>query len=773
MRFNELITGVRSDIAIKVFGEDLDYLNKKALQIKKLVEDIPGAADVILEKTAGLPQMIVNYNWDKIARYGLNTDELNKQLTMAFGGAIAGKVFEGEKRFDIAVRFDKNFRKDIENIRQINISLPNGSQIPLTEVAKIDYSSGPARISRDDAHRRVVVSVNVRNRDLESVVKDIEKKIDDELELMPGYYVDYGGQFENLKNATNRLSLAVPVSLLLIFIFLHFAFKSLKEATLIFTAVPLSAVGGVLFLWLRGMPFSVSAGIGFIALFGVAVLNGIVLIEYLKELKQQGITDTRELVIKATTGRLRPVLLTAAAAALGFLPMAISTSAGAEVQRPLATVVIGGLITSTLLTMIALPLLYAVLINIEGVKLFPPKLIRKSMIITVPLIFIFGFNANSQSKSLSLEDAIQVGISNNSELKSYHLDAQKTLALIPTAYDFNPTSFSYEYDANNIAGNGYPLSVISVEQSFKLPKYYKTRKKFNELNYNISSVKYQIKKKELEKTISIQYLEVVYLENMKKYLDKLDSIYNKLLIAVNRKFELGEISEIEKLNVFAKKQEIELKKNQLQLEINISLDKFNSVLQSDTVYYVKFQSLKPMDYEIDSTQENIFITYLNRLSNLELQKLKIEKNKLLPDFSLGLFTGTNIQKDSRFYNGISLGMGVPILRKDKNAKIKAMEISLESLNEKNKDFKIKYFNKLNNLKSKLEKYNYAISYYNDFGDMLFKKILNTAQKSYDLGQIDIFKYLQSIETAMNMKMDYYDNLYKRNKKIIELKYFTY
>ncbi len=378
MRFNELITGVRADIAVKIFGEDLDYLAAKAEEIEKLIKGIPGAADVILEKTAGLPQMGVHYNREKIAAYGIDIAELNRQLTMAFGGEKAGNIFEGEKRFDIVVRLKPEDRTSIDNLRNLPVLLNNGAVIPMSEVAAVEYTTGPAKISRENTHRRVVVSVNVRNRDLESVINDIRKKLDAEMTLKPGYYISYGGQFENLKNATQRLSIAVPIALLLIFIFLHFAFNSFREAAIIFSAVPLSAVGGVTFLWIRGMPFSVSAGIGFIALFGVAVLNGIVLIEYLKELREEGHLNMKDLVMKATKERLRPVMLTAAAAALGFLPMAISSSAGAEVQRPLATVVIGGLITSTMLTMIALPLLYAVLIDIKGIAFNPLRLIRES-----------------------------------------------------------------------------------------------------------------------------------------------------------------------------------------------------------------------------------------------------------------------------------------------------------------------------------------------------------------------------------------------------------
>jgi len=373
MRFNELITGVRADLAIKIFGEDLEVLNAKALEIKKLIDGVPGAADIIMEKTAGLPQISIKYNREKLSVYGISVDELNRLISAAFAGTTAGNIFEGEKRFDLVVRLADSYRHDIDNVRNLLVSVPSGGLVPLRELAQVEYTKGPAKISRDNTHRRVVVSVNVRNRDLESVVKDIQKILDSKLKLPAGYYIEYGGQFENLRNARNRLLVAVPVALALIFIFLHFAFHSLKDAILVYTAVPLSVIGGILMLWFRGMPFSISAAVGFIALFGVAVLNGIVLIEHLKELQEEGVDDLRERIMRATRDRLRPVLLTASAAAMGFLPMAISTSAGAEVQRPLASVVIGGLITSTLLTMVALPLLYAVFENFKGIKFWTFK----------------------------------------------------------------------------------------------------------------------------------------------------------------------------------------------------------------------------------------------------------------------------------------------------------------------------------------------------------------------------------------------------------------
>lgn len=366
MRFNELISGTRSDVAVKIFGEDLAILAEKAEQIKHAISNVEGASDIIVEKIDGLPQMAVTYDRKRIAQYGLNISDVNDIVAMAFAGQTVGTVFEGERRFDLVIRMSGDFRNDIDDLKNLYIPLPDGGQIPLRQLAHVDYTEGPAKISRDDTKRRVVIGINVRNRDMESVVKDVSEIIDTKINLPSGYYVTYGGQFENLQNAKNRLMIAVPVALCLIFILLYFAFGSLRETMLVFTAIPLSAVGGILFLWIRGMPFSISAGVGFIALFGIAVLNGIVLIEHLKELSQKGMKNIDELILKGTVDRLRPVTLTAAAAALGFLPMAISSSAGAEVQRPLATVVIGGLVTATMLTMIVLPVLF---------KMFDKKLV--------------------------------------------------------------------------------------------------------------------------------------------------------------------------------------------------------------------------------------------------------------------------------------------------------------------------------------------------------------------------------------------------------------
>jgi heavy metal efflux system protein len=363
MRFNELMTGVRSDIAIKIYGEDLDKLANTANNAIGLIGNIEGVADIKAEQVTGMPQITVRYNPDKMALYGLNVGDLNKVVRTGFAGEITGKVYEGEKRYDLVVRLDKDFRQDISNVKNIFVSLPNGNQIPLEQVADVNFEQGPAQISRDESRRRVVIGLNVRGRDVKSVVNDIQARLEAKLKLPEGYFITYGGQFENLVEANKRLAIAVPVALLLIFILLYFTFGSIKQSLLIFTAIPLSAIGGVFALWLRGMPFSISAGIGFIALFGVAVLNGIVLIGYFNQLKTEGITSVMDRVIEGTKVRLRPVIMTAAVASLGFLPMALSNGSGAEVQKPLATVVIGGLLTATLLTLIVLPILYLLFEN--------------------------------------------------------------------------------------------------------------------------------------------------------------------------------------------------------------------------------------------------------------------------------------------------------------------------------------------------------------------------------------------------------------------------
>ncbi|WP_019991293.1 efflux RND transporter permease subunit [Rudanella lutea] len=359
LRFNELMTGVKSDIAVKIYGEDLTTLFAKANLATAKLKSIPGVADLKVEQISGLPQMLVSYNRARLAQYGVSVASLNRILKAAFAGEAAGVVFEGEKRFDLVVRLDSTYRQDIENIRQLYVDLPSGQQVPLAELATIRYQDAPMQISRDNARRRITIGINVRGRDVESLVGEMKTVLEQQVPLPAGYSYTFGGQFENLVKAKERLGVAVPLALVLIGLLLYFTFGSAQQALLIFSAIPLSAIGGVVALWLRGMPFSISAGVGFIALFGIAVLNGIVLISYFNELQKEGVADALTRVRQGTRVRFRPVVMTAAVASMGFLPMALSTSAGAEVQKPLATVVIGGLVSATLLTLVVLPVLYS------------------------------------------------------------------------------------------------------------------------------------------------------------------------------------------------------------------------------------------------------------------------------------------------------------------------------------------------------------------------------------------------------------------------------
>lgn len=771
MRFNELITGVRADIAVKIFGEDLDYLNQKAIEIKQLIEDVPGAADVIMEKTAGLPQMIVEYDRNALAMYGLSVDELNEQLSMAFGGSSAGKVFEGERRFDLVVRLNENYRKDLESIKQLNVGLPNGEQIPLSQLAKIEYTEGPAKISRENTQRRVVVSVNVRNRDLESVVKDIQEKIDENVVLTTGNYITYGGQFENLNNATTKLLFAVPVALLLIFVFLHFAFGSFKEAAMIFTAVPLSAVGGVFLLWVRDMPFSVSAGIGFIALFGVAVLNGIVLIEHLNALYKGGMTDMRALVMKATRERLRPVILTASAAALGFLPMAISTNAGAEVQRPLATVVIGGLVTATLLTMIMLPLLYATFHNVTGIQLWPLKWKRKVMGI-VGFLFLVPMLGHSQVNISSMESAVDLALENNIELHTYLLNVEKQKALQASAWNIEATQFYYDFDENNMADNGHPLNVFGIEQNFNFPTVYTSQKKVNKAYTVLSELQYENQIKKLSKEVSLVYQQLqYYYYSQRNYLLQIDSVYQLFMYGIEESYKAGELKPLDKLNAQVLRQEVSMELTHLDFDISIAEKNIAGLLQSDTVLVIEAQEIKRLNI-LPNDQFSISEKMVQQITRIERTHLKHEQNTLLPDIKLGYYNGTNRFEDSKHYNGYTLGLGIPIFFGEKKSKIKARKIGLQYAEERESYTKLKLKVREQKLMQEMQKYDAVLKQYDEMGANIYMELIRNAKISFQSGDISVFEFVQSVKSAIDIHLYYLENLLDRNKVVLEINYLS-
>ncbi|MBN1253387.1 MAG: CusA/CzcA family heavy metal efflux RND transporter [Bacteroidales bacterium] len=768
MRFNELITGVRSDIAIKIFGEDLDYVNKKAFEVKKIISDIPGASDIILEKTSGLPQIRVSYNRSKIAYYGVDINNLNTYLAAAFGGKITGVVFEGEKRFDMVLRFNNQNRTDIEDIRQLNVPVSSGTQVPLSELADIQYTEGPAKISRDNTHRRVVVSVNVLNRDLQSVIQDIQQRIDENIKLTPGNYIEYGGQFENLQNATDRLMLAVPVAMLLIFIFLHFAFKSLKDAIMIFTAIPLATVGGVLFLWARGMPFSVSAGVGFIALFGIAVLNGIVLIEHLKELQHQGMTDMRELIMTGTKNRLRPVMLTAGAAAMGFLPMAISSGAGAEVQRPLATVVIGGLVTSTMLTMIALPLLYEIFYNVKKIK-FLPFFKSTSLIVTLFLI-LPSISSFGQTKELKLDEIIAIALEKNKGIEAYSLKIEESNMLKKTAFSPEKTIFSFGTDQNNVAENGFPLNVFGVEQSFSFPSLYSAEKKSKQIEVNIAETNFDIQKNELLKNISAAYFNYQILLNKAELYKKTDSLYTELMNYSEKRAEKGDLGSLEVLNIKAKKNQVSISLKALNIDIESAYKRLKLLMNSETDFKIS------TNIEIANNIDTSDSLPVFQLLSLEIEYynsiIKIEKRKVLPDFFVNYFIGTNSYQNSKYYHGFQVGIALPLFYGSSKSKIKAAKISSNIQNLKSENEKSLIKNRIEELIDEQIKYKILLDNYNLSGEYLCDEILRTSLKSYKLGEISFYQFVNSYETAIQIKLDYFENILNYNMYTSEINYFS-
>ena len=445
LRFNELMTGAKADIAIKLYGEDMAELYKKAKEASLFVEQVPGAADVIVEQAMGLPQLVVHYDRAKIARYGMNIEELNTIIRTAYAGEAAGVVFENERRFDLVLRLDNDKVADL-NLDKLFVRTAEGIQIPVSEVATIGLVNGPLQINRDATKRRIVIGVNVRDADIQKVVRTIQETLDKHIKLEPGYYFEYGGQFENLQNAIDTLTIVIPVALSLILLLLFFAFKSVTYSLVVFSTVPLSLIGGILALWLRGLPFSISAGVGFIALFGVAVLNGILMINHFNNLRKQTKYQmtTNRILAKGCPHLLRPVFLTGLVASLGFVPMAIAKSAGAEVQRPLATVVIGGLIVSTILTLIIIPVFYR-LVNSSAAWKRQRWLKR-----LLPFLLFLGilFPTHAQ-QTVSLEEAVTIALENHPRLKTATASIERSRASRGESWEVSPTTFNYSWGQIN------------------------------------------------------------------------------------------------------------------------------------------------------------------------------------------------------------------------------------------------------------------------------------------------------------------------------------
>ena len=777
MRFNELMTGVRSDVAIKIFGEDIDLLVSKGDEVVNKIKNIAGVTDPKAERVAGLPQITIRYNSDKMAAYGLKVADLNRVIKMGFAGEKAGVIYEGEKRFDLVVRLKNSSRQDLNNLENLYVSLPSGSQIPLHQVADIKMENGPMQISREEGKRRIVVGFNVRDRDVQTVVEEIQEKLDTELKLPDGYYLTYGGQFENLLQASKRLMIAVPMALGLILILLYFTFNSLKQSLLIFTAIPLSAIGGIFALWLRDMPFSISAGVGFIALFGVAVLNGIVLIGYFNQLKADGVMDITTRIKMGTKTRLRPIIMTAAVASLGFLPMALSTSAGAEVQKPLATVVIGGLITATLLTLILLPILYYYLEM--GFK----KSLKMNTKGTTLLVLLLGTSVAQaqETRIISEQQAIKLGLENNLQVQVATLKSQKSNLLTKSGWEIPKAELKGTFGQLNSVDNDKNFEVSQRFNPFEIG----ARKRVLRQNYQLEEINLAKAKQNIQFEIRQSWNNLLFYQTEAKILQEQNEIMLKFANAATIRYKAGETNALEKNIAVAKQLELEQQIKQNLAFATNEKSKLALLMQTDENFKTAETALTALAYESSKSAitQNLQLQSAEAQINLATAHQKLEKAALFPEFSVGYFrqsftglekgnvTGTFYRSELDF-SGFSVGIALPIFVGSMLAKLKAAKIQIE-IEQKNSEL---IANKLETTFSQEEKQlktaKSLMDYYSTIGLSNAKEINSNADISYKNGAISYLEYVSSIETAFKIYRNANESIYQYNQIIINLHYLT-
>lgn len=779
MRFNELMTGVRSDVAIKVFGDDLDKLAETATNIVGLIKNTEGAMDIKAEQVSGLPQITVRYNPDKMALYGLNVGDLNKVLRTGFAGEVSGTVYEGERRYDLVVRLAKDERQDISNVKNLFISLPTGNQIPLEQVADVTYENGPAQVSREDGKRRIVIGLNVRGRDVKSVVEDIQAKLDAKLKLPEGYYLTYGGQFENLIEANKRLSVAVPIALVLIFVLLFFTFGSISQSLLIFTAIPLSAIGGVFGLWLRDMPFSISAGIGFIALFGVAVLNGIVLIGYFNQLKKEGMTDVLERIKVGTQVRLRPVIMTASVASLGFLPMALSSGAGAEVQKPLATVVIGGLITATLLTLIVLPILYYFLEN--GFKKPKKKVVINTSILLV--LMLLNLKTNAQTVNLTLNQAIDLAVKNNQLLQANNLDIQTAQILrggILTLPKTNISAVLGQVNSRRFDEN------FSISQDIPNPALIRAKRQFAEQNVGISQQKLAINKQELIFNIKQSWYQILYLQALNQVFQREDSLLQQFVRGAILKFKTGESGILEKTIAENKQQQLQQNTFQINNLIAVEKLKLNQLMNNSSDISIEEKAFPNLNFnEINDPNlinNNPLLLYAKQQIALIEAERNVVKADALPDFKVGYFIQSiagaqDVNGQVKNYNsipqfqGIQLGLNLPLFGKSAyKAKNEAINMQLLAQQKNNEYLQTQLQGQL---KQYVQQYDFAknnVAYYEKTALPNAQLIIKNATKAYQSGDIGYVEFAQALQTNLESQKAYLEAINNLNKTVISIQF---
>ena len=782
MRFNELMTGIKQDVAIKIFGENLDSLSEYAIKVQGAIQNIAGVSAPQVEQVAGLPQINIEYDRQRMANYGLNVEDVNSIVSTAFAGRVAGSVYENERKFALVVRLDSAYRSSIDDVNNLLVPTPTGNQIPLSQVAKVEYKLGPAQISREAGKRRIVIGFNVQGRDVQSVVKDIQQKLGTDIKLPSGYYFTYGGTFENLEKASKRLMIAVPLSLLLIFTLLYFTFSSIKQASLIFTAIPMSAIGGVFALLIRGMPFSISAGIGFIALFGVAVLNGIVLIGTFNQLKKEGWTDVIKRVIEGTKIRLRPVLMTATVASLGFLPMALSHSAGAEVQKPLATVVIGGLLSATFLTLFVLPLLY-IIFNTK-IKLKVKPVVAGVFLLFLSLTQTANAQSPANSKVISIDEAITWALQNNLELKSHTLDIQSAQSLRKTATELPKTDVNYQFGQYNSVKFD---NAFQVSQTIPFPTLFGARKELINAEIKGREINKEATTYQIKAEVRNYYYQLLYLQTNKTKLQYLDSLYIDFVNAAAVRFKAGETRELEKTTAETKRGEINLLLKQNETEIANAYASLKAWMNTNEDFVVSSDTFIPLSISplIDSITiaNNPSIKALYQSAVIAEQNKKVQKAEGLPDFKLGYsnqsligFQTVNNQEKyygagSRFNVG-NVGITIPLTYGATKARIKSLEYQKQAYEATAQNQQRQITAQLQNALQQYNQYLLQYDYYINQALPNSRDIIAAAKLGFRAGDINYVEYLLALQTSTDIELNYLKAIQQLNQSVITINFLT-
>ncbi|HTM92033.1 MAG TPA: CusA/CzcA family heavy metal efflux RND transporter, partial [Flavisolibacter sp.] len=772
MRFNELMSGARQDVVVKIFGEDLDTLATYATQLGRLSNSVEGSEAVYVESVTGMPQIVIEYNRSAIAQYGLNISDINRVVNAAFAGESSGMVYEGERRFDLVVRLAGEKRKNLEDVRQLLITTPQGAQIPLNTVANVDIVEGPNQIQRDNSQRRIIVGFNVRGRDIQSTVSELQKKVEEQIKLPPGYYITYGGTFENLEAAKDRLYVAVPLALALIFLLLYFAFGSVKQGLLIYSTIPLSAIGGIFALAIRDISFSVSAGIGFIALFGVAVLNGIVLMAEFNRLTKRGYTNLKRIVIMGTKTRLRPVLMTASVASLGFLPMALSTGEGAEVQRPLATVVIGGLLIATFLTLFVLPILY---------MLTHRKIaVNKKLVAMLVVLFAFSFQEMNAQTPITLQQAIDTALANNLSVKTERLRNEYHQKLIKSGTAIPVTDVFGEYGQIN---GIYNDTRFGISQTINFPTVYKRQKELLTEEWKSSLLNTDVQEAQLKKQVSQVFYTLVYLHHKRELLQKTDTLFAEFLNKATLRFKAGESNVLEKTTAENQRGQMALQLLQLEKDWEIVQLQFQLLLNTEK----DFVPMEDADLGIPFLENDSSlltshpeIQFLKQQQQIANAVTKSEQSKLLPDLSFGynLMGMRGMGPDDKLYNStpqfhsIQIGLGIPVFTGSQKAKINAAKIN-ENIAANEYEWKLKNFeNAYHSAFMEYQKFEEMVRYFESTALKNAATITETAEKQFLNGDINYLEWVLLINQAIGIQSDYIEAVKNLNNALAELNFYN-